>query len=439
MDRTRSYAIHPIAWVHSSLRQRADAPKQGREGAPDARLELAADLVDGLEGIEAGQEIVILTWLHEADRGVLKVHPRDDLRNPLTGVFATRSPDRPNPIGLHRVTVLEIVNGRWLHVQGLEAIDGTPVDNAQRIPPTSPQPSAETSVTRSSRPIVLMVGGPQPSRRGVDPAMRGIFVQRQSPFRSCHRPEIVQPVTWRRGHGVIAVRQQHRIAVENNVRDHFAVSRVQHLMAEALRRVDAVVVDLFENRLAVAPVVFVGREAAPVPGRVERLADHQPPDVRIGHEEIVDFARIQIAAALLRIDILRAHDGHLAARGRRCRHQHRLERRLGVDDERFARRQAQRGRPFGEHSFAADIPSPARRPRIGRDLPAGRRPFLRRVTSRSAIRRRAGAAASSSTRSRRVCRAVARAASRRRAGREIACQPASAVVCFTAVGYTTFA
>lgn len=127
MDRSGSDTIHPIAWVHSSLRQRADAPKQGREGAPDARLEIAADFVDGLEGIEAGHEIVILTWLHEADRGVLKVHPRDDLRNPLTGVFATRSADRPNPIGLHRVTVLEIVNGRWLHVQGFEAIDGTPV------------------------------------------------------------------------------------------------------------------------------------------------------------------------------------------------------------------------------------------------------------------------------------------------------------------------
>jgi len=127
MGTPSSYAVRPIGWVHSSLERRADAPKQGYEGAPDARLEILPEFAQTLDGIEVGQEIVILTWLHEAQRDVLKVHPRDDRRIRLTGVFATRSPDRPNPIGLHRVTVLAIDNQRWLHVQGLEAIDGTPV------------------------------------------------------------------------------------------------------------------------------------------------------------------------------------------------------------------------------------------------------------------------------------------------------------------------
>jgi tRNA-Thr(GGU) m(6)t(6)A37 methyltransferase TsaA len=127
MDTTGSYAIRPIARVHSSLKDRAAAPKQGSEGAPDARLEILPDFAQGLDGLEVGQQIVILTWLHEAEREVLKVHPRGDKRNPLTGVFATRSPDRPNPVGLHRVTILGIESGRWLSVQGLEAIDGTPV------------------------------------------------------------------------------------------------------------------------------------------------------------------------------------------------------------------------------------------------------------------------------------------------------------------------
>jgi len=121
------YVVRPIAWVRSSLAQRADAPKQSYEGAPDARLEIVQEFIPALDGIAAGHEIVILTWLHEAQRDVLKVHPRDDLRIRLTGVFATRSPDRPNPIGLHRVKVLAIDNQGWLHVQGLEAIHGTPV------------------------------------------------------------------------------------------------------------------------------------------------------------------------------------------------------------------------------------------------------------------------------------------------------------------------
>jgi L-fuculose-phosphate aldolase len=118
--------LRPIGWVRSSLERRADAPKQGYEGAPNARLEIESAFLRGLDGIMAGQEILVLTWLHQAERDVLAVHPRDDETRPLTGVFATRSPDRPNPIGLHRVRVLAIEGGSLL-IQGLEAIDGTPV------------------------------------------------------------------------------------------------------------------------------------------------------------------------------------------------------------------------------------------------------------------------------------------------------------------------
>ncbi len=117
----------PIGWVHSPLARRADAPKQGYEGAPDARLSIEPPFRPGLQGLEAGQDILVLTWLHQASRDVLAVHPRDDLERPLAGVFATRSSDRPNPIGLHRVTLLAIERGGSLLVRGLEAIDGTPV------------------------------------------------------------------------------------------------------------------------------------------------------------------------------------------------------------------------------------------------------------------------------------------------------------------------
>jgi tRNA-Thr(GGU) m(6)t(6)A37 methyltransferase TsaA len=121
------HEIRPIGRVHSELRDRAHAPKQGYEGAPDARLEIFSEFAPGLNGITTGTEILVLTWLHEADRTALQVHPRDDATRPLTGVFATRSSDRPNPIGLHRVTVLDVDSRGWLHVRGLEAIDGTPV------------------------------------------------------------------------------------------------------------------------------------------------------------------------------------------------------------------------------------------------------------------------------------------------------------------------
>ena len=121
-----SYVLRPIGVVRSRLRERADAPRQGSEGAPDARIALEPSFADALQGIRVGDELVLLTWLHEADRSVQQVHPRDDETRPLTGVFATRSSDRPNPIGLHRVTVLAI-DGVELAVGPLEAIDGTPL------------------------------------------------------------------------------------------------------------------------------------------------------------------------------------------------------------------------------------------------------------------------------------------------------------------------
>ncbi len=96
------------------------------EGAPDAWIEIIPALAEALEGVSVGDELIVITWFHQSEREVLKVHPRGDVRNPLTGVFATRSPDRPNPLGLHRVTVLEI-GGNRVKVGPIEAIDGTPV------------------------------------------------------------------------------------------------------------------------------------------------------------------------------------------------------------------------------------------------------------------------------------------------------------------------
>ena len=118
--------LAPIGWVESSLDDLAKAPKQGDEGAPDAWLVIRVDLLEGLGGIEVGDELLVLTWLHRARRGVLEVHPRGDAMRSPQGVFSTRSPDRPNPIGLHRVEVAE-VEGSRLRVHRLEAVNGTPI------------------------------------------------------------------------------------------------------------------------------------------------------------------------------------------------------------------------------------------------------------------------------------------------------------------------
>jgi tRNA-Thr(GGU) m(6)t(6)A37 methyltransferase TsaA len=124
--------LHAVGTVQSPLRDAATAPKQGDEGAPEAWITFAEEVAAALEGIAEGDELLVLTWLDRADRDVLRVHPRDDVTRPATGVFATRSPDRPNPIGLHRVTVLEVAGTR-LRVRDLEALDGTPVVDVKPV------------------------------------------------------------------------------------------------------------------------------------------------------------------------------------------------------------------------------------------------------------------------------------------------------------------
>lgn len=118
--------LDPIGVIRSTIKTLAEAPKQGSEGAPDAWLEVSESFAEALDGLARGDELVVLTWLHQAHRDVLKVHPRSDPHRPLTGVFATRSPDRPNPIGLHLVTVREVAGNR-LRIGPIEVVDGTPV------------------------------------------------------------------------------------------------------------------------------------------------------------------------------------------------------------------------------------------------------------------------------------------------------------------------
>ena len=121
-----SRTLRPIGVIRSTLKSRTGAPRQGSEGAPDAWLEVRRWALPALRGLSIGDEIIVITWFHRADREVLEVHPRSNPRNPLTGVFATRSPDRPNPLGLHTVTV-RAIHGNRLRVGPIEAIDGTPV------------------------------------------------------------------------------------------------------------------------------------------------------------------------------------------------------------------------------------------------------------------------------------------------------------------------
>ena len=130
--RAQQVRLHPIGQIRSTLRTREEAPRQGSEGAPDAWLEVNPAFARGLLGIAAGDEVIVVTWLHRADRDVLEVHPRGDPENPLAGVFATRSSDRPNPLGLHRVTVRQI-SGTRLLIGPTEAIDGTPVVDLKAV------------------------------------------------------------------------------------------------------------------------------------------------------------------------------------------------------------------------------------------------------------------------------------------------------------------
>jgi tRNA-Thr(GGU) m(6)t(6)A37 methyltransferase TsaA len=132
------YEVTPIGTVRSPLTDRAAAPKQGHEGSPDrVVIEFVPGVLQGLEDIRPGDRVIVLTWLDRAGRDVLRTHPRDDLANPEVGVFSTRSPDRPNPIGLHVVEILSSDAGR-LQVRNLEALDGTPVIDLKPVLPGVP-------------------------------------------------------------------------------------------------------------------------------------------------------------------------------------------------------------------------------------------------------------------------------------------------------------
>ena len=136
-EQIRRFELRPVGVIRSTLTSRHEAPKQGSEGAPEAWVDIDPAFAKALNGIAAGQEVILVTWLHQGLRDVLQVHPRDDPENPLKGVFATRSADRPNPIGLHRVRVLEIAEPLRLRVEPLEALDGTPVVDIKPVLPGS--------------------------------------------------------------------------------------------------------------------------------------------------------------------------------------------------------------------------------------------------------------------------------------------------------------
>lgn len=129
------FTLHPIGYVRSPLLNPAEAPKQGYEGAPAAWLMFQPAFEPGLRDLAVGDEILLLTWLHHGDRATLLVHPRDDLGVPLRGVFSTRSQDRPNPIGVHRVTIVEVDPPCAIRVRDLEAVDGTPIIDVKPVLP----------------------------------------------------------------------------------------------------------------------------------------------------------------------------------------------------------------------------------------------------------------------------------------------------------------
>lgn len=127
------FTLNPIGHVSSPLLNRDDAPKQGHEGAPPAWLLFEPEFQEGLTDLQVGDEILLLTWLDRADRATLRVHPRDDESAPLRGVFSTRSQDRPNPVGIHRVSIVEIAGPTRVKVLPLEALDGTPVIDVKPV------------------------------------------------------------------------------------------------------------------------------------------------------------------------------------------------------------------------------------------------------------------------------------------------------------------
>jgi tRNA-Thr(GGU) m(6)t(6)A37 methyltransferase TsaA len=131
-DGAEEFVLRAVGRVRSTVRTRAQAPLQGPEGAPESTLELDPDVASAATDLHPGQELLVLTWLHLADRGTLRVHPRGNPLNAEEGVFSTRSPDRPNPIGVHRVTVVA-VEGHRVRVADLEAIDGTPIIDVKPV------------------------------------------------------------------------------------------------------------------------------------------------------------------------------------------------------------------------------------------------------------------------------------------------------------------
>ena len=133
--------LRPVGVIRSDIKRRADAPKQGSEGAPDVWLDMHLWAIEALHGILPGDELIVITWFHQARRNVFQVHPRSEKRNPLTGVFATRSPDRPNPLGLHPV-VVRAIDGNRLRVGPIEAIDGTPVVDIKPVLSCEPRGAA---------------------------------------------------------------------------------------------------------------------------------------------------------------------------------------------------------------------------------------------------------------------------------------------------------
>jgi tRNA-Thr(GGU) m(6)t(6)A37 methyltransferase TsaA len=130
------YEIKPIGVIQSELTSREAAPNQGNERAPDAWIQVNSEVAEGLEGVKVGSEIILITWFNKAHRDILRLHPRRDTSKPITGVFSTRSSDRPNPVGLHRVKVLEII-GNKIKVGPLEVIDDTPVVDIKPVLPQS--------------------------------------------------------------------------------------------------------------------------------------------------------------------------------------------------------------------------------------------------------------------------------------------------------------
>lgn len=132
MAESSTYELRAIGWVESPLTDLDSSPRQGDEGAPDAWLRFEPEVLDALRGVEPGDELLLLTWLDRADRDVLVVHPRGDTSRPPAGVFTTRSPHRPNPIGLHRVGI-ESIDGARVQVRNLEALDGTPIVDVKAV------------------------------------------------------------------------------------------------------------------------------------------------------------------------------------------------------------------------------------------------------------------------------------------------------------------